>query len=90
MIDRFLPYDPTPEDRLTHAKWARGFGIVYRTILLLLLAIVAAQHIRIEHNGATAITTRPAAQAVRTDPQPTIPTGSPTASRAGNPASHSD
>jgi hypothetical protein len=90
MIHRSLSYDPTPEDRLTRAKWARGFGIVYGTILLLLLAIVAAQHIRVDHNGATAITNGPAAQPVRTDPQPTSAIGSPTASQAANPISHSD
>jgi hypothetical protein len=89
MIHRSLPYHPTPEDRLTRAKWERGFGIVYGTILLLLLAIVAAQHIRGE-NGATAIASGPAAQPVRTDRRPTAAIGSPSASQAANPISHTD
>jgi hypothetical protein len=83
MIHRSLPYDPTPEDRLTYAKWARGFGIVYGTILLVLLAVVTAQqHIRGEHNRTTAIADSPGAQPVRTDLPQTIATGSPTARRS--------
>ena len=90
MIHRSLPYDPTPEDRLTRAKWARGFGIVYGTILLLLLAIVAAQHIRGEPNGATTLANGPAARPARTERRPTIAIGSPTAPQAANPVSHTD
>ena len=55
MTHQSLRYHPTPEHRLTHAKWARGFGIVYGTMLLLLLAIATAQHIRGERNGAAAL-----------------------------------
>jgi hypothetical protein len=90
MIHRSLPYDQTPEDRLIRTKWARGFGIVYGTILLLLLAIVATQHMRVEHNGAPAIANGPAAQPVRTNLQPTIAIGAPTAPQAANPISHTD
>jgi hypothetical protein len=89
MIHRSLPYQPTPEDRLTRAKWERGFGIVYGTILLLLLAIVAAQHIRGE-NGATGIASGPAAQPVRTDRRPTTAIGSPSASRTSDGTSTPD
>jgi hypothetical protein len=71
MIRRSLPYDPTEEHRLTRAKWARGFAIVYGTILLLLLAIVAAQHIRVEHNGAAALANRAGAA-----PQSSVRSGS--------------
>lgn len=74
MIHRSLSYDPTAEHRLTRAKWARGFGVVYGTILLLLLAIVVAQHIR----------------GVPAELRPTIAIGPPTASQATNPTSHTD
>ena len=67
MIYRSLPYDPTPEDKLTRAKWARGFGVVYGSILLLLLAIVATQNVRPEHNRATAVANAPAAQPAHTE-----------------------
>jgi hypothetical protein len=82
MIHRPLSYEPTIEHRLTRAKWARGFGVVYGTILLLLLAIAAAQHFRGEHNGATTIADDPAARPIRTDLRPT------TAPQAANPISH--
>jgi hypothetical protein len=75
---------------LIRAKWARGVGIIYGTILLLLLAIVAAQHIRGEHNGATAIANGPAARPVRTDQWPTGAIGSPTARQAASPISNAD
>lgn len=88
MIHRSLPYHPTTEHRLTRAKWARGFGVVYGTILLLLLAIAAAQHFRVEHNGATTIANRPAAQPVRPDLRPTIAIGAPTAPQAAKTLSH--
>jgi hypothetical protein len=55
MSRRSLPYDPTPEHQLTRAKWARGFGIVYGTVGLLLFAVVLAQHIRGEGDGTTTI-----------------------------------
>jgi hypothetical protein len=67
MIHRSLSYDPTTEHRLTRAKWARKFGIVYGTILLLLLVVGAAQHFRIEHNATTTIANNPAAQPMRTN-----------------------
>ena len=79
MIHRSLHYDPTPEDRLTRAKWARGFGIIYGTIFLLLLAIAAAQHFRVEHTGATTIANDPAAEPIHTDLRPTNAIGVPTA-----------
>jgi len=82
MIDRSPLHDPTPEDRLTRAKWARGVGIIYGTILLLLLAIAVAQHFRIEHNEATTIANDPAAKPMRTDLRPTSArTGSQAANR---------
>jgi hypothetical protein len=90
MIHRSLSYDPTTEHRLTRAKWARGFGVVYGTILLLLLAIAGAQHFRVEHNGATIIANDPAAQPMRTDLRPTIARGAPTAPRAANTISHAE
>ena len=85
MIHRSLSYDPTTEHRLTRAKWARGFGVVYGTILLLLLAIAAAQHFRVEHNGATTIANDPAAQPMHTD---LWPGSASTAPQAANPVSH--
>jgi len=54
MIHRSLSYDPTPEHRLTHAKWARGVAIVYGAILLLLLTFVAVHHSLSQPGGATA------------------------------------
>jgi hypothetical protein len=62
MMYRSLGYDPTPEDRATRAKWARGVGIVYGTILLLLLAFIAAERILAEHGRATETANDPAAQ----------------------------
>jgi hypothetical protein len=86
MIHRTLPYDPTLEDQLTRAKWARGFGIVYGTIFLLLLAIAAAHHFRVEHPGATTIANEPAAEPMRTDLR-TITIGATTALQPANTAS---
>jgi hypothetical protein len=85
MIHRSLSYDPTTEHRLTRAKWARGFGVVYGTVLLLLLAIAAAQHFRVEDNGATTIANDPAAQPMRTDLRPT---SAPTAPQRAKLISH--
>jgi hypothetical protein len=42
MIDR-PSYELSQEDRATFAKWVRGISIFYGAILLLLLALVAAQ-----------------------------------------------
>lgn len=55
MIHRSLPYNPTPEDRLTRAKWARGVALFYGFALLLLLTFVAAHRIVSEPKGATSI-----------------------------------
>jgi hypothetical protein len=55
MIHRSLPYDPTPEDRLTHAKWARGFAIIYGSALLLLVAFLAAQRMFAEPTPTTGV-----------------------------------
>jgi flagellin-like protein len=55
MIHRSLSYDPTPEHRLTRAKWARGVSIIYGTILLLLLTFIAAHRSLNEPGGATAV-----------------------------------
>ena len=90
MMHRSLCYDPTPEHRLTRAKWARGFGIVYGTILLLLVAIVTAQHIRGERNGAAAAANGRAAQPARTERRPNVAIGAPTAAQAANPIAHAD
>lgn len=57
---RPLRYDPTPEHRLTHAKWARGVGIVYGSVVLLLLGLMAAHSIFAEPNGATGTAKAPA------------------------------
>jgi hypothetical protein len=84
MIHRSLSYDPTPEHRQTRAKWTRGFCIVYGTILLLLLGIVAVQPSRREHNGAPTIANRSAARQVPADLGPAVAISAPTASQAAN------
>jgi hypothetical protein len=45
MIRKPLPYDLTPEDRLTRAKWVRGVGIFYGCAALLLFGFLASQRI---------------------------------------------
>jgi hypothetical protein len=55
-----LPYDPTPEDRLTRAKWARSVSIVYGSVVLLLLGFIAAQRMFAEPHRATGIANAPA------------------------------
>jgi hypothetical protein len=55
MMLRHLPYDPTPEDRLTRAKWARRVGIVYGAVVLLLLGFMAAQRIFVTPHETTGI-----------------------------------
>lgn len=65
MIHRSLSYDPTAEHRLTHAKWVRGFAIVYGTILLLLFALIAAQRVTFEHSETTGIADGAAASAAK-------------------------
>jgi hypothetical protein len=67
MMLRHLPYDPTPEDRLTHAKWARTVGIVYGSVVLLLLGFIAAQRIFAEPHRATGVANAPASPVA---PQP--------------------
>lgn len=65
MIHRSLPYDPTPEHRLTRAKWARGVAIVYGTILLLLVTFIAAHRSPSEPGAASAVASDHAAYAAR-------------------------
>jgi hypothetical protein len=55
MIDRFIEGDPTPEDLATRAIWARRLGVVYACVLLLLLALVTAQRLAVESNGASGV-----------------------------------
>jgi len=65
MIHRSLSYDPTTEHRLTRAKWARGVAIVYGTILLLLVTLMAAHRLLSEHSGAIAVASDHAAHPAR-------------------------
>jgi hypothetical protein len=60
MMLEHLPYDPTPEDRLTRAKWARTVGIVYGSVVLLLFGFIAAQRIFAEPHLATGVANAPA------------------------------
>jgi hypothetical protein len=70
MIHRSPPYEPTPEDRLIRAKWARGVGIIYGTILLLLLTIAVAHRILTEPKGvADSVNTIPQVRSVEVDPR---------------------
>jgi hypothetical protein len=52
MIHRSFPYEPSPEDRLTRAKWARGIGILYGSALLLLVAFIVAHRFVAEPKGS--------------------------------------
>ena len=54
MIHRSLSYEPTPEHRLSRAKWARGVAVVYGTILLLLLTLAGAHRSLGSAGGAVA------------------------------------
>ena len=63
MTHRRLPYEPTPEDRLTLAKWKRGTTIVYGCALLLLVAWIATPRILAEPTTATAVVDGPASVA---------------------------
>jgi hypothetical protein len=83
MIHRSLPYELTPEDRLTRAKWARGVGIIYGTILLLLLTIAMAYRILTEPKGvADSVNTIPQVRSVEVDPRSNTTTHPSTAPRA--------
>jgi hypothetical protein len=55
MIDRFINDDPTPDDLATRAIWARRLGVAYVCVLLLLVALVAAQRLAVESNGASGV-----------------------------------
>src|SRR5689334_3199186 len=55
MSYRSFPHDPTPEDRLTQAKWARGFAVVSGTILLLLVAVVVTSRIISEPSESSGV-----------------------------------
>jgi hypothetical protein len=60
MIDHHLPYELTPEDKRVRAKWARGVAIVYGSLLLLLVTLIAAQQFSAEPDTETAVATAPA------------------------------
>jgi hypothetical protein len=66
MSYRSFLHNPTPEDRVTQAKWARGFAVVYGTILLLLLAVVVTSRIASEPSRSSGT-----ASARSTNVQPT-------------------
>jgi hypothetical protein len=78
MIDWSSLPDPTPEDRLTRAKWARGVAIVYGSALLLLVAFVTAQHIFFEPNGPTSIASAPRTPVAAHQPAPRREDNAPT------------
>jgi hypothetical protein len=61
MSYRSFLYNPTPEDRLTQAKWARGVAIFYGTILLLLLAVIVTSRIVSEPSGSYGFASAPRA-----------------------------
>ena len=63
MILRPFPYDLTPEDRLTRARWMRGVAVFYGSAELLLFGFIAAQRMLAEPNGATRIVNAPASSA---------------------------
>jgi hypothetical protein len=42
MNRRTIVYEPTPEHQITHARWARGFAILYGTVVLVLLGLMLA------------------------------------------------
>jgi hypothetical protein len=54
MSNRHFPYEASSEDRLTLAKWKRGFAIVYGCALLLLVAWIAIPRILVGPMTATA------------------------------------
>ena len=58
MVDFIPPHDPTPEDRLACARWARGVAIVYGSALLLALGI----GVLVKSQEATSIADVPATQ----------------------------
>ena len=60
MTHRHFPYEPSPEDRLTLAKWKRGVAIVYGCALLLLVAWIAIPQILVGPVTATAAADGPA------------------------------
>jgi hypothetical protein len=60
MIHRHFPYEASSEDRLTLAKWKRGFAIVYGCALLLLVAWIAIPRILVGPMTATAAADGPA------------------------------
>ena len=60
MTHRHFPYEPSPEDRLTLAKWKRRFAIIYGCALLLLVAWVAIPQILVGPVTATAAADGPA------------------------------
>jgi hypothetical protein len=63
MTHRSLPCQPTPEDRLTFAKWKRGTAIIYGCALLPLVAWIATPRILAEPTTATAVVDGPASVA---------------------------
>ena len=53
MTHRHFLYEPSPEDRLTLAKWKRGLAIVYGCAVLLLIAWIAIPRILVGPETAT-------------------------------------
>jgi hypothetical protein len=84
MIRKPLPYELTPEDRLTRAKWIRGVGIFYGCAALLLSGFMATQSILAEPNGATGIANAPANPIGARQPAADRNTDAPTASISPN------
>ena len=80
MSYRSLPHNPIPEDRLIQVKWARGFAIVYGTILLLLLAVIVTSRIVSEPSGSSGV-----ASARSTNVQPNTAISSSAAPQAMKP-----
>jgi hypothetical protein len=76
MIHRSLPYDPTPEDRLTRTKWARRVGIFYSCALLLLLAFATTHRMLIEPKGPAGVAAAQVHAHVASDPDGALPTAS--------------
>jgi len=60
MTHRHFPYEPSPEDRLTLAKWKRRFAIIYGCALLLLVAWIAIPRILVGPMTATVAADGPA------------------------------
>jgi hypothetical protein len=60
MTNQHFPYEASSEDRLTLAKWKRGFAIAYGCALLLLVAWIAIPRILVGPMTATAAADGPA------------------------------